>query len=302
MLEDRWVEAGGVRTRYVETGSGPSTIAFLHANALADQGVCHNLRVWEANLEEIGSRARVVAFDALGQGRTGVPSEQSYGFDRVIEHARAFLDVAVGGPVHLVGHDEGGLAALRLAFEAPELIRSVTIVAGKAVAPAGDPLSNLTLSAPLEPRYGRTAQAWVMERQSWNGHHIDAGRFLDEAVLVGQSHQFKALHERLHGKNEYDTSVRPTLSRMRVDNWTRFREQGVPCPVMLVWGQNDPMSPVQNAMALFRLIAPRQGTAHLRIIGRAGYMPFREQPSVFNGIVAGFVGALDEVRGAGSVH
>ncbi|WP_202310837.1 alpha/beta fold hydrolase [Mesorhizobium sp. L-8-10] len=289
MLEDRWIDIGGVRTRYVKAGSSGPTIVLLHASGLSDQGICHNLRIWEANIADMARRARVVAFDALGQGRTDAPPDAPFGFDRVIGHARAFIGAIASGPVHLVGHDEGGLAALRLAFEEPAMVSSVTIVAGKAVAPAGDPVSNLTLSAPLEPRYSGIGQTWVMERICHRVDHIDAGRFLAEAMEIAGEPAFRSLH----GDSTFDAVMRPSLSRMRVDNWTRLREQGVPRPVMLVWGEQDPLSPVQNAMALFRLIAERQRDTQLRIIGRAGYMPFREQSAAFNGIVSGFVSALE---------
>jgi pimeloyl-ACP methyl ester carboxylesterase len=55
------------------------------------------------------------------------------------------------GKCHLVGHDLGGLLALNLAIEAPELISAVTAVASVAASPTGDGVGDLTFAYPPKP-------------------------------------------------------------------------------------------------------------------------------------------------------
>lgn len=297
MGEERYVDVAGVRTRCFVAGSGGPTLVLLHATDFGEDGVCHNALAWEFVLPALAPGMRVIAFDAPGHGRSGPPAgDEGYGLPGLVAHARGVIEALAVGPVHLVGHDEGGMVALRLAFEAPQLLASCGIVAGAAAAPAGDPLSNLTLSAPLEPRFSRPGQAWVLERLSFTPHHVTAGGFLDEAVAAARGEGFRAARARLAEGGVHGKVARPSLARARVANWKALREQGLPVPTVLIWGANDPLSPMQNALSLFGLIAPGQRIAQLRFIGRAGTMPFREQPAAFNEILGGFIRALEQTR------
>ncbi|SED70904.1 Pimeloyl-ACP methyl ester carboxylesterase [Rhizobiales bacterium GAS191] len=300
MMHEKWVEAAGTRTRYFDIGLGDTVIVFLHGGLFSDEGVCHNALVFEQSLPGFAAAGlRVVAFDALGHGRSAAPtSDADCSVPGLVAHAEAVIGALRLGSVHLAGHDEGGLVGLRLAFKSPQLLRSCVIIAGRAVVPAGDPLSNLTLAAPLQPRYGRAAQAWVLERQSHSQHHIHAGNFLEEAVAIAADDAFRGLRARIEAGDLLRRYMRPSLGRARLDNWKRFREDGVPVPTLLVWGGNDPICPVQNARSLFGLMAAKQRITQLHLIGRAGYLPFREQAPSFNEILGGFVRALEQTRSA----
>lgn len=292
MPDAKYVDIHGIRTRYVEAGEGRETIVLMHGGGFEDDGLAHSSWAWEFNLEALAAAEfRVLAIDAPGYGGSAVPTtEDGFGAPALAEHALGFVRAVAGGPVHLVGYGAGGMIAMRAAFAEPSLLRSCGVIASAAAAPAGDPLANLTLTKPLEPRYGRPAQAWVMERISFSPHHVLAGRFLDEATTDAVS--AAPLRLQLTDGGMFDRIVRPSFARARVDNWRRLREDGFPVPIALIGGANDPLCPIENARALFGLIAPRQRIAHLRLIGCAGALVFREQPPAFNAILGGFIRAL----------
>ncbi len=291
---ERFIDVGGVRTRYIEAGSGPKTIVLMHGGGYEDDGLGHNAQAWEFNLPALGAEGfRVVAFDAPGYGGTAAPAdEEGFGLPALVAHALGFVRALGGGRVHLVGYGASGMVALRSAFAGPGLLRSVGVVDSAAAAPAGDPMVNLTLTKPLEPRYGRAAQAWVLERISFTPHHVAAGRFLENAAAAAMSEVPVNVRRQLTAGGVFDRIVRPSFARARVNNWLRLREDGLPVPVILIGGANDPLCPIENARALFDLIAPKQPVAHLRLIGRSGSMPFREEPGAFNSILGGFIRAL----------
>lgn len=54
-------------------------------------------------------------------------SHRSYGLDELVDDAMAFIDAA-GGPVHLVGHDWGGMVAWAVASAHPERLRTLSVL------------------------------------------------------------------------------------------------------------------------------------------------------------------------------
>jgi pimeloyl-ACP methyl ester carboxylesterase len=293
-MNESIVNIAGQRTRCFVAGDGSATIVLVHGGAYEDDGIAHSARAWEFNLEALAQAGlRVVAFDTPGYGESPAPvADEQFSVPAQVDHALRMVRAFGGGKVHLAGYGAGAMVAIRAAFAAPELLHTCCIIDGAGTAPAGDPLVNLTLSKPLEPRYSRPAQAWVLERTSFAPHHIAAGQFLAEAVARATTPAFMDMRRRLLQGGVFDRVVRPSAAKARVNTWTRLREEGLPVPALLIWGANDPLAPIENARALFGLIAPRQTVAHLRLIGRAGAMPFREQPASFNEILGGFIRAI----------
>jgi len=65
-LEDRYIQAGDVRTRYWQQGSQGSNLVLLH-------GLGSYLDSWCLNIGEFARRYRVYAPDLLGHGYTDKP-------------------------------------------------------------------------------------------------------------------------------------------------------------------------------------------------------------------------------------
>ena len=58
------------------------------------------------------------------------PGVRSYRLPELVEDAAAVAEQAAGGPVHLVGHDWGGIVAWMLAASHPDLVRTLTTISG----------------------------------------------------------------------------------------------------------------------------------------------------------------------------
>lgn len=189
------------------------------------------------------------------------------------------LKKSVLQPVHLVSHDLGGLVALTLACEAPELVRSVTVVASVAAAPTGDSVPNLTFAHPPLPRLSRESQRWALERISYSHHHIDDA-LLDACVAVAEERR-----NRDAGSARFLSSLMEAKSRF----YAVCRDQGFPVPAQVIWGTHDPLGSFDQGLWLFRVIAQKQQAAHFHAINRAGALPFRDEPQVFHQIVSAFM-------------
>ena len=66
------------------------------------------------------------------------------------------------------------------------------------------------------------------------------------------------------------------------------RENGIPVPVQVIWGSDDPLGTIDQALWLYRLVAARQPATQFHLINRTGALPFREDRAVFHQIVASF--------------
>jgi len=92
--------------------------------------------VWDGVVAELGTGVRTIAVDLPGFGASNTLAGP-YNLDRFAADLRALLESLRTGPVIVVGHSMGAKVALRLAIEAPELVRGLVLVAPVPIGPAG---------------------------------------------------------------------------------------------------------------------------------------------------------------------
>lgn len=307
--DDKRLTVQGIETRYLDTGGGNPALVLLHGGMFGGDGFAPSARAWELNLAALSPHFRVLALDTLGHGGTAAPATATdYTCDAMVAHVLAFLDALDIPHAHLVGHDHGGLVAATLAMREPARVRSCTLVNGMAVAPAGDGVPNHTLQGMPAPAHAPHSLQWVLRRQSVDPHHVGAGRYLQEASEIAASARFQAMRAQAQRP---DVSLQITRSALgaKVRLFAHLRQHGLAAPTLILWGAQDPMSsfpqvtswgagrdsnsPIAHARALFNLVQARQPMTRLALMNRCGYLPFREQPKVFNDVVGGFVRAVD---------
>lgn len=113
------LQANGVELNYEDLGAG-DPLLFIHG-----LGGC--LRDWDAQLPHFVRHHRVIAVDMRGHGESDKP-EGPYSMAGFAADIRALLKGLGLGPVHVCGISMGGMIAFQLAADAPELVRSLTIV------------------------------------------------------------------------------------------------------------------------------------------------------------------------------
>ncbi len=279
----------GIDTRILSGGSGsaPATL-LLHGGSPGLSPFCGGAHLWGGVLDRLAAGRRLIVPDMPGSGGTAA-GEGPLTVERFVAHATALIRAQAGGPVHLVGHDLGGLVALWTAINEPGLVASLAIVASSAASPTGDGVENLALLSPPRPLWSRESQAWAYERLSYSHHHID-GALLDASVAAAAmgGHQTFARQASAAADSDLAISVMRAKSRFfRVG-----REEGVKVPVQIIWAKNDPLVSVDHGVWLYRIIAGRQRAAHFHLINRSGSFPFREQPDEFLRVLTAFQDGL----------
>jgi pimeloyl-ACP methyl ester carboxylesterase len=278
-LSSETIEIGGLPTRVLRAGRGTPAALFLHGGVPGVTPWCSGAHIWRDVLLGFAAERSAIALDMPGSGETGRRGSGALTIETWKQHILAALRDLKLGSCHLVGHAEGGVAALLVALEAPELISSVCLVASGAAAPTGDRANDLTFAAPPHPKWSRLSQKWALEQISYAHHHIDDALLSEcEAAAAAQA---------AHGggaEREFGSSIPKAKSRL----WVASREGGVKVPVQMIWAMNDPLTSVEQGMTLYQVIASRQRIADFHLVNRAGSLLFREEPAAFLNLVGAF--------------
>jgi len=133
------IENGEVRLAFERTGGSGDPVVLIH-------GGWDDHRSWEPVVPRLAEALRVIAYDRRGHGESRGPAR-----DRPVLSDASDLGMLLEAtgefPAHLVGQGFGGVVALRLAVDRPELVRSVVaheapFLAWAAGASADDPAPN----------------------------------------------------------------------------------------------------------------------------------------------------------------
>ena len=114
-------EVNGQTIAYATGGQGPAVL-LLH-------GFPQTHAMWHAVAPLLAKDFTVVAADLRGYGNSSKPpGEEAYSFRHMAADQRALMQHLGHERFHLVGHDRGGRTAHRLALDAPEAVRSLTVM------------------------------------------------------------------------------------------------------------------------------------------------------------------------------
>ena len=99
------MRSGGVSLAAISAGDrARPTVVLVH-------GYPDTKEVWTPVIERLAPRFSVIAYDVRGAGGSSAPrGPRGYGLERLADDFAAVCDaLAPGRPVHLVGHDWGGI-------------------------------------------------------------------------------------------------------------------------------------------------------------------------------------------------
>ena len=129
--EDRFLDAAGVKIRYIDTGGRGEAIVLLH-------GGTSRLESWitPGVVDNLAKDFRVIAFDARGHGKSDSPREPAaYGRQQALDVVR-ILDALKIDRAHIVGFSLGSSTVAQLLTLHPERFLTAVQVAGAGRTPA----------------------------------------------------------------------------------------------------------------------------------------------------------------------
>ena len=180
----------------------------------------------------------------------------------------ALIEREQAGRALVAGHSFGGLVALRLAQQRPELVRGLLLVAPAGIGSTARFARAAILAtgivrpgrsvAPFRHRYA--ARAWY-RRALFRPWFVSDALALSPRATVGF----------LDGATEH-VDVRTAGRALIRDDPRRDLEQ-IACPVVIVWGARDPQLPLDDAFEYTRRLR-----AKLRVVADCGHLVIGEAP------------------------
>jgi pimeloyl-ACP methyl ester carboxylesterase len=286
-LQQGTVQCGPIQVHHTFGGRG-SPLLLIHG--LGSAGYME----WRFNLRRLATRHMVYAPDLPGFGRSDKPASARYSLAFFARTLVRYMQELKLRSAAVMGTSLGGGVALELATRHPRRVRKLVLV------------NSVGLGRPkLQPHYPLLALPGIGElgmRAVQRGLRVappllvrrvaarmaaadaDVDRLLDDSYLD----QLRELFEAEGYPEAYLATVRSLLSLRALastfDASTRLPRVSI--PVLLIWGANDPIFPVENATSAHRLLPDSK----LIVLEGAGHTPQAERPDQFNRAVLDFLG------------
>jgi len=128
-FRQRWIDAGGLRTRLIEAGSPDRPpLIFLHGTA----GSWENFAL---NIAEHAKYFHCFAFDMIGSGLTDKP-DYDYETQHYVKHLADFMDVMKINRASIIGVSLGARVASRFAIDHPKRVNKLILLSATGYFPA----------------------------------------------------------------------------------------------------------------------------------------------------------------------
>jgi pyruvate dehydrogenase E2 component (dihydrolipoamide acetyltransferase) len=245
--------AGSIR--YAKRGEGVETIVLVH-------GFGGDLDNWLFNIDALAAKARVYALDLPGHGQSSkaIGEASLAGLSSALT---GFMDAVGIDSAHLIGHSMGGATALRTALDAPERVKSLTLVC----------------SAGLGPEInGAYIDGFVGAASRRELKPVLEQLFDDPALVSRQLVDDLLKYKRLDGVSEALSSLADALfANGRQASVMAGDLAGIRQPVQVIWGANDRIIPSAHAGV--------SGSARVEVIDGAGHMVQMEKASRVNELI-----------------
>lgn len=265
----KFLNLDGIRTHYVEKGSGDPVI-LLH-------GFFFDSYMWAANIDELAKKFKVYAVDLWGFGYSS-REPLNYGYPLFARQLRLFMDALAIPRASLVGQSMGGGTIIEFTLSNRSRVDHVVLADASGLPnplPIMGKISNLPGVG--EAMYGLPSN-FIRRLTLGNTFIHDKGTITDD---------FYENATRFH-KIEGSTQVMLAITRKDFfdkleDRIEQFAELNV--PTLIIWGREEKAIPLPIGRKLHRMLHG----SRLEIIDEAGHCPMIDQPDKFNRLVLEFL-------------
>jgi 2-hydroxy-6-oxo-octa-2,4-dienoate hydrolase len=260
------VDAGGIKTNYLEDGDGPPVV-FVHGSGPGVTAYAN----WRLCLPALAQKFHVYAPDMVGFGYTDRPEGVTYDMDTWVDQIVGFFDALDLERAHVVGNSFGGALCIALADRHPERVDRMVLMGAVGVEfPITEGLDAVWGYEPSVENMKR-----VMDYFAYNRELLT-----DELAEV----RYRASIE--PGFQESFSAMFPPPRQRWVDAMAtpEDRIRALPHETLIVHGRDDQVIPVDNSFRLVRLIEKSE----LHVFGRCGHWTQIEWADEFNALLVRF--------------
>ena len=277
---------GGAPSQFVKLGNGVTVhlrdegprdapaIVLLH-------GSNADLHTWDAWTANLAKDHRVVRFDQIGHGLTGANPSGDYTPAAYVDEVGRVADTLGLGRFVLTGNSMGGSIALGYALAHPERLDGLVLVDAGGAPWMGKSTGNLGFTLARNPVGG-----WLLGRITPRGLVAKSVRQTVTNQAVATDATIDRYWELLrYPGNRAATAARFAMPRTPYDPAALGR---LAMPVLILWGEKDPLIPVEAGRWFERAIP----ASELVVYPGIGHIPMEEAAQASLSDLRGWLAAI----------
>lgn len=248
----------GISVNYIDEGEG-ETVLLLH-------GWCANITLYQSIVDTLKQGRRVLALDMPGFGKTPEP-ERPWCVDDYVDFVLKFILSFNLEKISVVVHSFGGRVFFKMNAKEnlPFTIERAVLIDSAGILP------KKTVGQKVSLRCYKIGRAFMSTKVM---------HFLYPDAVEDM--------RRKRGSSDYNSAtplMRDTLVKVVNEDLEPLIHL-VKCPTLLIWGDLDTATPIEDARRMEELIAD----AGLVVCEGAGHFSYAEQPVKANGALKAFFG------------
>jgi pimeloyl-ACP methyl ester carboxylesterase/predicted glycosyltransferase len=274
----------GVRIHYAVYGSGAPTILLLPT-----WSIIHS-QFWKAQIPYLARHGRVITFDGRGNGRSDRPTDPAaYDNAEFVADCLAIMDVTQTQRAAIVGLSMAAQWSLMLAAEHPERIERMVLIGPTVPLP---PYFAQRMATSFDSPQETYAGWGKYNEHYWRQDYRGFAEFFFTKCFP-EPHSTKQIEDcvgwALDSTPEMLITKEHAPGRMNVQNdegtrWVEELAAQVHCPVLVIHGDCDKISPVERGKKLAELLG---GT--LVVMEGSGHIPLARDPVRVNHLLRDFI-------------
>ena len=239
-------------------------------------GIGDSNRAWDAVLPLLADRYTVVAPDLLGHGESDKP-RADYSVGGFANGVRDLMVVLGVERATIIGHSLGGGVAQQFAYQYPERVERMVLVASGGLGTEVNPVFRLASIPGAGHAIALSSQAVVRRPVLAGSRLLAKAGLLDPWDVEEVAHVWNGLRDRAT-RSAFLRTLRAVVDYRGQAVSSRDRMYlATAIPTLMVWGARDPVLPVNHA----RDVCDELPGVSLHVVAGAGHMPHLSCPSGF---------------------
>ena len=273
-----FVDRYGVKLHYEIYGKGEHTILFVPTWTIAQS------RVYKAQISYFADHFRCITWDPRGNGKSDRPTDpDQYGNGHYVADALAMMDATDTKSAIVVGYSLSGPVCAMLASYHPDRVQAAIVIG-----------TNTSLVPHFDYRKPEVFEyteknpaGWgKFNRSYWSEDFPDFMKFFSGQIFT-EPHSTKQIEDAIAwGRGTNGQIMTAEMDETFNGNYILEPEhyQRISCPMLVVHGRNDPVSPAAASEKVAELTG-----AELVIFEQAAHAPHARYPGRFNALMRDFL-------------
>jgi len=268
-VRQRFIDAGGIRTRALESGDGGVPLIFLH-------GAGGHAEAYSRNLLAHGKHFHTYAIDMVGHGFTDRP-DLGYQLDDYVDHLHSFIDAIGAKTVMLSGESLGAMVTIRFVNRYPERVAKAVLNTGmlggrdeKGRQEVRDALERSRAAA------GSLTREAVRKRLEWLMYEPEKSvteELIDIRYKIYTQPGMGATVRKI-ADVVFGTALEPNPS----GQWDPAQMGNIKCPTLVLWSRHNPGRSVEIARESAKIIPNHK----MVVLENSAHWPQWEEIEAFN--------------------